>query len=131
MNINFDNLLHLLTKQTLTTSLHSLVQVINKPTHKCGNIIYWVAVRPDDDIHKKSTITDSLESDHYCIKSYLNASRSKPSTIYMTDRNMANIDHPSFIAELSRASEFSSAEKNCDFLHTVLDKYATLLHKKL
>ena len=80
MNIHFDNPLQSLTKQTLTThSLHNLVQVINKPTHKCGHIIDWVIVRPDDDIHKKSTVTDSLESDHYCIKSYFNVSVSKPS----------------------------------------------------
>ena len=40
---------------------------------------------------------------------------------------MANIDHPSFIAELSSVSEFSSVEKTnqfCDFLRTVLDKHA-------
>ena len=70
MNIHFDNPLQSLTKQTLTTlSLHSLVQVINKPTHRCGHIIDWVIVRPDDDIHKKSTVTDSLESDQDCTKS--------------------------------------------------------------
>ena len=40
---------------------------------------------------------------------------------------MANIDRPSFIAELSSVSEFSSVEKAnqfCDFLRTVLDKQA-------
>ena len=40
MNIHFDNPLQSLTKQTFTTlSLHDLVQVINKPTHRCGHII--------------------------------------------------------------------------------------------
>ena len=67
MNINFDNPLQSLTKQTLTTvSLYNLVQVINKPTHRCGHIIDWIIVRPDDDIHRISTATDSLESDRYC-----------------------------------------------------------------
>ena len=40
---------------------------------------------------------------------------------------MANIDRPSFIAELASVSEFSSvknANKFCDFLRTVLDKHA-------
>ena len=40
---------------------------------------------------------------------------------------MANIDRPSFNAELSSVSEFSSVEKGmqlCDFLRTVLDKHA-------
>ena len=105
MNIHFDNPLQSLTKHTLTTlSLHSLVQVNNKPTHRCGHIIDWVIVRPDDDIHRKSTVADSLESDHYCTKYYLNVSVSKPSNIYRTARNIANIDRPSFIAELSSVS---------------------------
>ena len=56
-----------------TLSLYSLVQVINKPTHRCGHIIDWVIVRPVDDIHRKSTVTDSLESDHYCTKSMLSS----------------------------------------------------------
>ena len=86
-----------------------------------------VVVRPDDDIHKKSTVTDSLESDHYFTKSYFNVSVSKPSTLYRTARNIANIDRPSFIAELSSVSEFSSVEdanQLCDFLCTVIDKHA-------
>ena len=109
MNIHSDNPLQSLTKQTLSTlSLYSLVQVINKPTHRCGHIIDWVIARPDDDIHRKSTVTDSLESDHYYSKSYFNISVSKPSTLYRTVWNIANIDRPSFIAELSSVSEFSS-----------------------
>ena len=87
MNIHFDNPLQSLTKQTLSTlSLYGLVQVINKPTHRCGHIIDWVIVRPDDDIHRKYTVIDSLESDHYCAKSYFNISVSKPSTLYRTVR---------------------------------------------
>ena len=136
MNIHFDNPFQSLTKQTLTTlSLNNLDQVINKPTHRCGHIIDWVIVRPDDDIHKKSTVTDSLELDHYCTKSYhyctksyFNVSVSKPSTSYRTVRNMANIDRPSFNAELSSVSVFSSVEKAnlfCDVLRTLLDKHAT------
>ena len=131
MDIHFDNPLQLLTKQTLTAlSLHSPVQVINKPTHRCGHIIAWVIVRSDNDVHKKSTVADSLESDHYCTKSYFNVSVSKPSTLYSTVRNIANIDRQSFIAELSSVSEFSSVEKAnqfCDFLRTVLESMHPLL----
>ena len=112
MNIHLDNQLQSLTKQTLITlRLHSLVQVINKPTDKYCHIIDWVVVRPDDDFHEKFTVTDSLESDHYCIISYLFFSVSRPSTLYRIVENMANIDRPSFIAELSSISEFSSVEK--------------------
>ena len=45
MNIHFDNPLQSLTIQSLSTlSLYYLVQVINKPTHRCGHIIDWVIV---------------------------------------------------------------------------------------
>ena len=99
MNIHIDNPLQSLTKQTLTTlSLYNLVHVIKKPTHMCGHIIDWVIVRPEDDIHIKSTGTDSLESDHYCTKSCFNVSVSKPFSLYRTVGNIANIDLPSFIA---------------------------------
>ena len=102
MNIRFDNPLQSLTKQKVRTSnLCCLVQVINEPTHMCGHIIVWVVVRPDDDIHKKSTVSDSHESDHYCIKSRFSVSVSMPPTLHRTIRNMANIDRPLFIAELS------------------------------
>ena len=97
------------------------------PIHWRGHIIDWVIVRPDDDIKKKSTVTDSLESDHYCTKSYFNVSVSKLSTLYRTVRNMSNIDRLTFIAGLSSVSEFSSVEKAnqfCDYLRTVLDKHA-------
>ena len=101
--------------------------VLASSTHRCGHIIDWVIVRPDDDIHRKSTVADSLESGHYCTKSYFNVSVSKPSTLYRNVRNIANIDRLSFIAELSSVSQFSSVEKAnqfCDFLRTVLDKHA-------
>ena len=130
MNIHFDNPLRSLTKQTLTTlSLHFLVQIINNPTHTCGHIIDWVIVRPDDDIHQKSTVADSLESEHNCTISYFNVSVSKPSTLYRTSRNMANIDRPSINVEHSSVSEFSSVEKAiqfCEFLRTVLDRHVPL-----
>ena len=125
MTIHLDNPLQSLTKQTLTTfCLYNLVQVINEPTHRCCHIIDWVIVRPDDDIHIKSPVTDSLESDHYCTKSYFNISVSKFSTSYRTVRNIANIERPSFIAELSSVSSVENANQFCDFLRTVLDKHA-------
>ena len=128
MNIHFDNPLQSLTKRSLTTiSLYSLVQVINEPTHRCGHVIDWIIVRPDDDIHRKYIVADSLESDHYCTKSNFNVSVTKPSTSHKTVWNIASIDRPSFIAELSSVSEFSSVEKAiqfCDYLRTVLDKHA-------
>ena len=114
------NIVYVVKKIRQLLSEHSQLECVIG--HRCGHIIGWVIVRPDDDIHRKSTVTD-----HYCTKSYFNISVSKPSTLYRTVRNIANIDRPSFIAELSSVSEFSSVENAnqfCDFLRTVLDKHA-------
>ena len=62
-----------------------------------------------------------------CYHCHSSTAPSSPSTLYRTVRNIANIDRPSFIAELSSVSEFSSVENAnqfCDFLRTVLDKHA-------
>ena len=124
MNAHFDNPLHSLTKQTLINlSLCNLVQVINKPTHKCGHIVDWEVVWSDDDIYKKSTVTDSLKSDHYCIKSYFNVCFFKPSIMYMTVKNIINIDCPSFIIHHFRVFTGWKANQFCDFLNTVLNKH--------
>ena len=121
MNIHFDNPLQSLTKQTLTTlSLYSFVHVINKPTHRCGHIIDWVIVRPDDDIHKKSTVTDSLESDHYCTKCYFNVSVSMPSTFYRTVRNIAKIGRCNRQSEFTLL-HFTIFHRSCDLLLRYLD----------
>ena len=52
MNINFDSPLQSLTKQSLELFVFN---VINKPSQRCGHIIDWFVVRPDDDVHRKST----------------------------------------------------------------------------
>ena len=128
MNIHFDNPLQSQANLAWTTlSLYDLVKVINKPTHSCGHIIDWVIIRPDDDIHEKCTVTDTLESDNYCSKYYFNISVSKPSNTCWTVWNMVNVDRPSFISVLSSVSVFSSDKKvnqNCAFSRTILDKYA-------
>ena len=93
-----------------------------------SHIIDWVVVRSDDDIHRKSSVTDSLESGHYCIKSYFNVSVSRSSNLYRTVGNMANIDHPTNVSEFSsveRANQYS------DYLLTVQDKHARPSLRKL
>ena len=119
MNIHFDNPLQSLTKQTLTTlSLYNLVQVINKPTHRCGHIIDWVIVRPDDAIHGKSTGTDSLESDHYCTNSYFNVSVSKPGSTHDVTSHLQRIQNYAarVIMRLPKSSSITAHLKSLHWL---------------
>ena len=87
-------------KQTLTTLSHySLIEVSNKPTHKCDDIIIGYLF----DLTMVS-IRDLLL--HFCIKSFFNVSVPKPFAIYRTVGVMASIDRPSLIAEPSNVSVF-------------------------
>ena len=84
----------------------------------CGHIIDWVVVRPDDDIHIKSTVTDSHELDHCCTKSYFNVSDYMPYSLCRKVRNIASIKRPSVITVHSSESGYSSVEKAnqyCEF----------------
>ena len=111
MNIHIDIPIPLLFKQTFTIiGLCSFMHIINKNTHRCGNIIDWAVVRPDNDIHRKSTVADSLESDHYCNKFYFDVSVPKLSTTNRIAWNITNIDRASINADLSSVTELSSVE---------------------
>ena len=68
----------------------------------------------------------TIALNHTSIFQSLSLPYTSTSTLYRTVRNIANIDRPSFIAELSSVSEFSyveNANQFCDFLRTVLDKH--------
>ena len=132
MNIHFDSPLQSLTKQTLTTlSLYNLVQVINKPTHRCGHIIDWVIVRPDDDIHKNLLSQTHLNQTIIALSP---TSMFRSIDLLPYTRLLGTLLTLTFIAELSSVSEFSSVENAnqfCDFLCTVLDKHAPPFPRKV
>ena len=105
MNIHFDNPLQSLTKQTLTTlSLYNLVQVINMPTHRCGHIIDCVIF-----YLTMTSIENPLLQTHLnqtIIALYPTSMFQSLSLLTYTGLDIANIDRPSFIAELSSVSVF-------------------------
>ena len=124
MNIHFDNPLQSLTKLCNLINLSkSLISPLTGVVISLTGLLFDLTMTSI----KKYTVTDSLESYHYCTKSYFNVTVSKPSTLYRTIWNIAIIDRPSFIPEVSSASAFSSVEKAnqfCDILRTVLDKHS-------
>ena len=76
---------------------------------------------------EKQLLQTHLNQTIIALNPTFNVSVTMPSTLYRTVRNIANIERPSFTAELSSVSEFSSVEKAshfCDYLRTVLDMHA-------
>ena len=92
----------------------------------CSHIIDWVIVGPDDDVHRKSTVTDSTESDHYCTEFYFNVSVSSLlphagllGTLLTLTVHHLLLNFPVF-PSVEKANQF------CDYLRTVLDKHSPL-----
>ena len=47
--------------------MFKLEQMVSEPTHRQGHVLDWVIERPDEQVHKISTVSDCLESDHLCV----------------------------------------------------------------
>ena len=129
MNIHFDNPLQLLTKQTLTTlSLITLSKSLTSPL--ISAVISLTGLLFDLTITSIANLLLQTHLNQTIIAlnpTSMFQSLSLYRTLCRTARNMASIDRPSFKAELSSVSEFSSVEKAnqfCDSLRTVLDKHA-------
>ena len=68
MNIHYDCSDHPLTAKTLDMlNMYNFKQVVTQSTHRCGHILDCVIIRPNDQVHLSSELTDSLESDHLCV----------------------------------------------------------------
>ena len=125
MNIHFYNPLQSLTKQTLTTlSLYSLVQVINKPTHRCGHIIDWVIVRHDDEIHKNQLLQTHLNQTIIALNptSMFQSLKLQPYTGLLGTLLTLTAHH--LMLNFPVFSSVENANQFCNFLRTVLDKHA-------
>ena len=137
-NIHFDCVNETLTKRTVDLlAQYNLEQVIDSSTHKKGHILDWIVIRPDDDVHTGSTVSDALESDHQCIFSHFNVTVAKPLPVYRTVRNVRAVGRSVFAGDLTAglaASPSPSAEhadQYCASLRSVLDRHAPPTKRKV
>ena len=72
MNIHYDCPDHPLTAKTLDMLyMYNFKQVVTQSNHRRGHILDCVIIRPNDQVHLSSEVTDSLESDHLCVISVI------------------------------------------------------------
>ena len=60
-------LIYLLTKISSLLNMYSFYQAVTVPTHKLGNNLDIVMLRPNDAIVCSTTVTQLISSDHYCV----------------------------------------------------------------
>ena len=64
------------------------------------DILDCVIIRPNDQVHLSSEVTDSLESDHLCVISCFDVSVARSCPVYRYVRNIRGIDRSAFVADL-------------------------------
>ena len=87
-----------------------------------------IIIRPSDQIHLSSEVTDSLESDHLCVMSCFDVSVARSCPVYRYVRNIRGIDRSAFVADLETelvgiGHSLSADQYNVTLL-SVLDKHA-------
>ena len=129
MNIHYDCPDHPLTSKTLDLLyMYNFKQVVTQSTHRRGHILDCIIIRPSDQIHLSSEVTDSLESDHLCVMSCFDVSVARSCPVYRYVRNIRGIDRSAFVADLETelvgiGHSLSADQYNVTLL-SVLDKHA-------
>ena len=85
-------------------------------------------IRPNDQVHLSSEVTDSLESEHLCVISCFDVSVARSCPVYWYVRNIRGIDRSAFVADLETelvgiGHSLSADQYNVTLL-SVLDKHA-------
>ena len=129
MNIHYDCPDHPLTSKTLDLLyMYNFKQVVTQSTHRRGHILDCIIIRPSDQIHLSSEVTDNLESDHLCVMSCFDVSVARSCPVYRYVRNIRGIDRSAFVADLETelvgiGHSLSADQYNVTLL-SVLDKHA-------
>ena len=108
--------------------MYNFKQVVTQSTHRRGHILDCVIIRPNDQVHLSSEVTDSLESDHLCVISCFDVSVARSCPVYRYVRNIRGIDRSAFVADLETelvciGHSLSAYQYNVTLL-SVLDKHA-------
>ena len=136
INIHYDCPNSPLTAKTLDIlQMYNLKQMVTEPTHRRGHTIDWVLVRPDEQVHRSSNVSDSLESDHFCVMSVFDVTVANSSPVYQSVRNIRSIDRTAFVAdleaELAGMCDSLSADQYNAILRSVLDNHAPASMRKV
>ena len=78
----------------------NLCQSVTTPIHRSGHILDWVVHRKDDETLLSTTISPTLQSDHYSVLTQLNIFKPPSHAVYIEARNIAAIDLSSFRSDL-------------------------------
>ena len=116
-------------------------QIVKQPTHRHGNTLDWVLIRPVDQIIAGEVLVqNNIKSDHHTITFKINGSQPRPLTHKTSYRNYCGLDTDSFQTDLAAAFDVvlkSDAHVDGEELlrqynlntTSVLDKHAPMVER--
>ena len=112
--------------------MFSMSQLVRQPTHVRGHTLDWVVCRGDCETVKSTSVTDAIQSDHYCVMTRLRMSIPPPATICRSVRNIRGIDRYAFKDDIRRCLlDVHDAQQLNTCLQSVLDHHAPLTKRKV
>ena len=110
---------------TLVASYGFCSQHVDKPTHRCGNILDLVLTRPEDHlIHGCEVDEIRFTIDHFMVNCVLNLPKPNQAKFVYTLRKYSNIDHSKFSEDL--ANKMQKLESiNYNDINKLVDDYTT------
>ena len=121
---------------------HNLIQLVNKPTHRCGNILDWTIIRKDSSLLNFQCVKKLPGlSDHFGIFSSLDMKPPIQNKHYISTRNIKDIDLDAFRSQVQDLVQNLCCPQNFthdvsllvdsmnDGLKLLLDKHAPLYTK--
>ena len=109
--------------------LHNLHQHIQKPTHISNHTLDMIISRKDSSLVSSPMVVNTLPSDHFAVRCYVDIIRPGPSTKCVKSCQTRKIDNQQFQCDISSALEFDSS--NTASLDDLVIKYNTKLSNTL
>ena len=75
-------------------------QAVNEPTRERGHTLDWVMFRPEDNVLRSTSVTQSISSDHFCVVCELRVAVPPDPAVYRESRNIRAIDRAAFRDDL-------------------------------
>ena len=104
-------------------------QAVNEPRHECGHTLDWIMFRPEDNVLRSTSVTQSISSDHVCAVCERCVTVPPDPAVYRESRNIRAIDRAAFRDDLCMLVSPELCPSIDDFnstLQSLLEKHVPL-----
>ena len=122
------------TKLLSSLDMFLFSQAVNEPRHECGHTLDWIMFRPEDNVLRSTSVTQSISSDHVCAVCELCVAVLPDPAVYRESRNIRAIDRAAFRDDLCMLVSPELCPSTDDFnsmLQSLPEKHAPLRRRRV